>query len=107
MIIARRIPKARGYSPWRGVQHSERAIWSQPPVFNKILAGHGFTGGLHCRKTSQGNDPWHHLAPCIPSRKADVAAMWDGISASLNEKIATGRTQVSVNKIPGEIKINR
>ncbi|MEQ1813280.1 MAG: hypothetical protein ABL860_02350 [Candidatus Nitrotoga sp.] len=46
-------------------------------VFNKILAGHGFTGGLHCRKANQGNDPWCHLAPCIPSRKADVAAMWD------------------------------
>ncbi|MEQ1813420.1 MAG: hypothetical protein ABL860_03085, partial [Candidatus Nitrotoga sp.] len=40
-------------------------------------AGHGFTDGLHCRKANQGNDPWRHLAPCIPSRKADVAAMWD------------------------------
>jgi len=30
VMIARRVPKARGYSPWRGAQRSEHAIWSQP-----------------------------------------------------------------------------
>ena len=63
-----------------GVQQSENSFLMQPAEFN--LTGQGFAGDLLRHAPHEGNyHSFRHL-PCISSRKAFVAAMWDIIRCS-------------------------
>jgi len=48
------------------------------------LSEQGFAGGLRCCSAHVWNHHAFRLPPCIPSRKAAVAAMWDLFRASLS-----------------------
>ena len=60
-----------------------RSLTQRAPDWSATLAGQGFACGLRRCKAYSWNDHAWRLAPCIPSRKAAVAAMWDLFRVSL------------------------
>jgi len=76
-MIARRTTKVVVILQHRGVQRRERSFLTQP-------LGQGFAGDLQCQAPHEGNNHSIRRLPCISSRKAVVAAMWDLIRGSLN-----------------------
>ena len=60
-----------------------RSATPRAPVFVATRKGIGFAGGLLRQAPSEGNNHSRRRLPCIPSRKAEFAAMWDLIRGSL------------------------
>ena len=73
----------------QGAQHRER------PFFVATRKGIGFAGGLLRQAPSEGNNHSRCRLSCIPSRKAEFAAMWDLIRGSLRVILGRDRRAIS------------
>ncbi len=62
-----------------------RSTTQRVPIFVATHKGIGIAGGLRCQAPSEGNNHSRRHLSCIPSRKAECAAMRDLIRGSLTE----------------------